>query len=117
MYILLRCWQKKHVLYFLWRSTKFYSRAITISHLRISHKASSILKPAIFADHTNLLLSNKDIKKLFNDMNLELQKMSIWFKASKLSLNLTETKWALFHSQKKKRLIASNLPIIYIDNS
>ena len=33
--------------------------------------------------------------------------MSIWFKANKLSLNLTKTKWTLFHSQKKRRLIAN----------
>ena len=32
------------------------------------------------ADDTNLFLSNKDIKKLFNDMNVTLQKTSIWFK-------------------------------------
>ena len=60
--------------------------------------------------------SNKDINKLFNDMNVELQKMSIWFKANNLSPNLTKTKWTLFHSQKKKRLIANDIPILYIDN-
>ena len=49
-------------------------------------------------------------------MNVELQKMSIWFKANKLSLNLTKTKWRLFHSEKKKRLIANDLPILFIDN-
>ena len=33
--------------------------------------------------------------------------MSIWFKANKLSQNLTKTKWTLFHSQKKRHLIAN----------
>ena len=33
----------------------------------------------MFEDDTDLLLSNKDINKLFSDMNVELQKMSIWF--------------------------------------
>ena len=80
------------------------------------HKASSVLKPVMFADNTNLFLSKKDINKPFNDMNVELQKMSVWFKANKLSLNLTKTKWTLFHSQKKKRLIANDLSILYIDN-
>ena len=56
------------------------------------HKASSVLKPLISADETNLFLSNKDINKLFNDMNVELQKMSIWFIANKISLNLTKMK-------------------------
>ena len=56
------------------------------------HKASLILRPVMFADDTNLFLSNKDINKLFDDMYVELQKMSIWFKENKLSLNLTKTK-------------------------
>ena len=73
------------------------------------HKASSIVKPVMFADDINLLLSNKDINKLFNDLDVELQKISIWFKGNKLSLNLTKTKWILFHSQKKKRFIANDL--------
>ena len=49
-------------------------------------------------------------------MNVELQKMSIWFKRNKLSLNLNKTKWTHFHSQKKKHLIANDLPILQIDN-
>ena len=56
------------------------------------YKVSSILKPVMFADDKNLFLSNEDIKKLFNDMNVELQKMSVWLKTNKLSLNLTKTK-------------------------
>ena len=56
------------------------------------HKTSSILQPVMFADGKNLFLSNKDINKLFDDMNVERRKMSIWFKANKLSLNLTKTK-------------------------
>ena len=80
------------------------------------HNASSVLKPVMFADDTNLFLSNKDINKLFNDRSVELQKFSIWFKANNLSLNLAKTKWTLFHSQKKKRLIGNDLPMFYIDN-
>ena len=37
------------------------------------HKASSILKPVMFAEDTNLFLSNKNINKLFNDTSVELQ--------------------------------------------
>ena len=39
------------------------------------HKASTILKPVMFADDTKLFLSNKDINKLFNNMNGELQEL------------------------------------------
>ena len=37
-------------------------------------KASAVLKPVMFANDTNLFLSNKDTN---NDMNVELQKKSI----------------------------------------
>ena len=70
----------------------------------------------MFADNTNLFLPNKDLNKIFNDMNVELQKMSIWLKAKKLSLSLTKTKRTHFPSQKKKRIIANDLPILYINN-
>ena len=38
------------------------------------HKPFSILRPVTFSDNTGFLLSNKDIIKLFNDLNAELQK-------------------------------------------
>ena len=79
------------------------------------NKASSVLKPVMSADDTNLFLSNEYIYKLFNNMSFELQKISNWFKTNKLSLNLTYAKWTLFQSQNKKRLIANYLPILYID--
>ena len=44
-------------------------------------------------------------------MNVELQKISVWFK-----VNLTKTKGTFFHLQKKKSLIANDLSIHYIDN-
>ena len=85
---------------------------IFINYINDLHKVSSVSKPATFADDTNLFLSNKDIKKLVTDVNVELQKISIWLKENKLSLDLTKMKSTLFHSQKKKRLIANDLPIL-----
>ena len=41
------------------------------------HKASPSFKPVMFADDTNLFLSNKDINKLFSDMNVELQNVNL----------------------------------------
>ena len=73
----------------------------------------------MFADDTKLLLSNKDInylKILFNDMNVELQKLSIWFKTNKISLNLRKTKRTLFSLTREKHPIANDLLILYIDN-
>ena len=36
--------------------------------------------------------------------------VSKWFKANKLSLNVSKTKWSLFHPERKKRYIAKELP-------
>ena len=53
------------------------------------YKASSILKPIMFAEDTNLFYSN--IKQLFHVMNQELLNIQTWFNANKLSLQKRNT--------------------------
>ena len=65
-------------------------------------KCSGNLSPAMFADDTSLFISGIYVDDLFSDMNCELNKISLWFKANKLSLNLTKTKYSLFHPASKK---------------
>ena len=50
----------------------------------------------MFADDTNLFHSDVSIKTLFNSVNKELQNIHKWFKANKLSLNITKTKYSFF---------------------
>ena len=52
------------------------------------NNASKILQLILFADDTNVFLSHKDADCLANILNTELNKLSIWFRANKLSLNL-----------------------------
>ena len=59
----------------------------------------------MFADDNNLFLSGINVDDLFSDMNCELNKISLWFKANKLLLNLTKTKYSLFHPASKKKII------------
>ena len=73
------------------------------------YKCSEKLNPVMFADDTNLFLSGINIDDLYSDTNCKLNKISLWFKANKLSfkanklsLNLTETKYSLFHLASKK---------------
>ena len=47
----------------------------------------------MFADHTNLFYSHHNIKTLFSTVNEELEKLGGWFTASRLSLNIKETKY------------------------
>ena len=65
-------------------------------HINDLYNASNILKPIMLADDTNLFLSAKNIKHLFQTMNKELIVIQDWFNANKLYA--TKTKHFLFFS-------------------
>ena len=66
----------------------------------------------MFADDTNLFISDSNIKNVFGGMNEELRKVATWFKTNKLSLNISDAKYSLFHSARKRKDI---LPSLHID--
>ena len=70
----------------------------------------------MFADDTNLFISDSNIEKFFETRNEELRKEANWFKANKLSLNISKTKYSLFHSTRKRKDIPNILPSLHIDN-
>ena len=47
---------------------------------------------------------------LFSETNRELNEISLWLKANKLSLNLTKAKYSLFHAASKKIFLREPLP-------
>ena len=47
--------------------------------------ASNLLDPIMFADGTNLFYAKENITTLFDTVNIELQKISLWFISNKLS--------------------------------
>ena len=57
--------------------------------------ASTILKFILFADDTNIFLSDKDIKTLFCTLNSELKKVNQWLLYNRLTLNVDKTKYTL----------------------
>ena len=77
---------------------------------------SKFLSPIMFADDTNLFYSHNNIKILFKNVNDELEKISQWFKANKLSLNEGKTKFTLFHKCDKDNL-PLQLPNLKINNN
>uniref|UniRef100_A0A3P9JDB1 Reverse transcriptase domain-containing protein n=1 Tax=Oryzias latipes TaxID=8090 RepID=A0A3P9JDB1_ORYLA len=58
--------------------------------------ASVKLSKILFADDTSVFYSHKDLDTLNNVVNDELDKISTWFKANKLSLNIKKTHFLLF---------------------
>ena len=70
----------------------------------------------MFADGSNLFISDSNIGNLFETMNEELRKVANWFKANKLSLIISKTKYSLFHSTRKRKYIPNILPPLHIEN-
>ena len=65
------------------------------------YKASK-LTALLFADDTACLASHNDIDELVNFCNTELQKLSNWFAANRISVNVKKCKFILFHNKGKK---------------
>ena len=65
----------------------------------------------------NLFYSNNDIETLFLTVNIELGKISEWFKSNKLSLSIKKTNYTLFHKNSNKDDLPLKLPDLKIDNS
>jgi hypothetical protein len=57
---------------------------------------SKLLHFILFADDTNLFFSCKNINELIDTVNGELDKLAEWFRANKLSLNISKTNYILF---------------------
>lgn len=70
----------------------------------------------ITSKNTNVFMSNKSIDALVSNMNNELKIIGEWFKANKLSLNLTKTNFILFCSKRKLNLNPGCNIAINIDN-
>ena len=54
------------------------------------------------ADDISVLVSDNNIDKLLEILNNELNQLSTWLKANKLSLNVNKTHYILFHRARMK---------------
>ena len=86
-------------------------------HINDLPNVSPVLDPIMYADDTNLFYSNNDIETLFSAINMELEKISEWFKANKLSLNVKKTNYTLFHKSSSKDYLNLKLPELKTVNS
>ena len=70
----------------------------------------------LFADDTNLFYSCKNHSNLMKFVNAELAKLSEWFRANKLSLNVNKTNYILF-GNRNKNCFDSNFCIVTDDKN
>ena len=85
-----------------------------IIYINDIYNVCNILQPIMFVDDTNLFSSHRNIKYLFNNVNLELNKIAVWFKANKLSLKEGKT-YKFFHKFCQKDNIPLKLPMLAIN--
>jgi Reverse transcriptase (RNA-dependent DNA polymerase) len=64
-------------------------------------RASSLLHFVLFADDSNVFLSDLSYEYIVKTLNAELLSVSDWFKANKLSLNISKSNYILFSSSRK----------------
>ena len=69
----------------------------------------NLTKSILFADDTTIYLSSNNISYLYTTMNGELLKLTDWFRANKLSLNISKTNYILFTYQ--NRQVVTNIDL------
>ena len=63
----------------------------------------------LFADDTNAFVSGPDVDSLTSSLNSELEKLSRWLRANKLSINVSKTKYMLFKTKNKRGTVSGNI--------
>ena len=53
----------------------------------------------MFADDTSAFKSGKNLNQLIHDMNIEINKIAVWFCANKMCVNVTKTKYIIFRTR------------------
>ena len=76
---------------------------------------STTMQTALFADDTSALNKGKQLPALIDSTNQELAKMSTWFRANKMAVNTSKTKFIIFHT-KGKKIDMQNKHIVFNDN-
>ena len=56
----------------------------------------------LFADDTSGLITGDNLPELITKMNVEINKPANWLRANKMALNVSKTKYIIFHSRGKK---------------
>lgn len=78
------------------------------------HRVTRLLT-LMFADDTFSLSSGSNIEELILSVNTEINKMAVWFRANKLAVNISKTKYIIFRMKGKP--LPLNLPdVIYNEN-
>jgi hypothetical protein len=77
------------------------------------YNASSLYK-FMLTDDTACVISNHNVDNLITNVNGELRKVAQWFRAHKMAVNESKTKFIFFHT--KGKIVDLNIELIYNGN-
>ena len=66
-------------------------------------RASDLLFTILFADDTSVFLEGQNYNQIIDCLNTELEKVDIWLKANKLTINIKKTSFMVFHRARLKK--------------
>ena len=66
------------------------------------HQCSTKLKFYLFADDTNILFAEKNLKVLETVVSTDLCKLYDWSTSNKITLNISKSSFVIFHPKQKK---------------
>ena len=66
----------------------------------------------LFADDTNILYADKNLKSLENIVNAELHKLYIWLTSNKLTLNIKKSNFVIFRPYQKRLSFQPKISIV-----
>lgn len=74
-------------------------------------KVSKVLDMILFADDTNIFYSHQDPNYLMEIVNSELKKLTSWFQANKLSINVKKSNFVIFKPRQNRQTLDLNFTI------
>ena len=81
------------------------------------NNSTKVIDPVLFVDNSNLFCTDNNIRTLFETTNQELNQINDWFLANKLSLNVGETKYILFHKLTDQDNLPLKLPSLELNGN
>jgi retron-type reverse transcriptase len=79
---------------------------------------STELRFIVYADDTNVFMSSQDMESLMHRVNVELEKVRLWFISNRLTLNSGKSQFMLFHRKRRTvpdRVIPVNIGGVVIE--
>ena len=93
-----------HIIYhWMWCSSKNNSWTIAfLLYVNNIHRCSQKFRFYLFADDTNILYADKNLKDLEKIVSNELQNLYKWLTANKLILHINKSNFVIFHPYQKR---------------